>query len=91
MEERAETIARCVVKAGGALDNCVGFIDGTGTIIECSGGAQQRSVYSGHKRTHIIKLQSFVTPDGLYFHLTGPQKGVDKTVLYTGTLEWTRL
>jgi len=54
MEERAEMYAQRVLEKGGALDNCVGFIDGTGLFVARPGGAFQRSVYSGHKRTHML-------------------------------------
>jgi len=75
MNERAATNARCVQDKGGAMDNCVGFIDGTGIFVSRPGRGQQRSVFSGHKRTHMIKFQSIVTPDGLFFHLAGPMEG----------------
>jgi len=75
MNERAATYARCVQDKGGAMDNCVGFIDGTGIFVSRPGWEQQRSVLSGHKRTHVIKFQSIVTPDGLLLRLAGPMEG----------------
>jgi len=75
IEERAAMYAQRVLEKGGALDNCVGFIDGTGLFVARPGGALQRSVYSGHKRTHMLKFQTVTTPDGLIFHLYGPVEG----------------
>jgi len=75
MGERAGTYAECVLEKGGAIDNCVGFMDGTGIFVARPGEGLQRSVYSGHKRTHMLKFQSIVTPDGLLFHLAGPVEG----------------
>jgi len=75
MGQRAGTYAECVLEKGGAIDHCVGFIDGTGIFVARPREGLQRSVYSGHKRTHMLKLQSIVTPDGLLFHLAGPIEG----------------
>jgi len=75
MVERAALYAQHVLEKGGGLDNCVGFIDGTGLFVARPGGALQRSVYSGHKRTHMLKFQTVTTPDGLIFHLFGPVEG----------------
>jgi len=75
MVQRAPTYAQCVLDKGGGLDNCVGFIDGTGLFVARPGGGLQRSVYSGHKRTHMLKFQTVTTPDGLLFHLFGPMEG----------------
>jgi hypothetical protein len=51
-----------------------GFIDGTLRKI-CRPVWFQRAAYSGHKRTHGIKFQSIVTPDGLIACLFGPIPG----------------
>jgi len=75
MVERAAMYAQHVIEKGGGLDNSVGFIDGTGLFVALPGGALQRSVYSGHKRTHMLKFQTVATPDGLIFHLFGPEEG----------------
>ena len=75
MEERAVMYAQRVFEKGGALDNCVVFIDGTGLFVARPGGALQRSVCSGHKRTHMLKFQTVTTPDGLIFHFYGPVTG----------------
>ncbi|XP_070556688.1 uncharacterized protein [Ptychodera flava] len=59
---------------GAPLDNCWGFIDGTARPISrpCRG---QAVVFSGHKRTHCLKFQSILTPDGLVAHMYGPIEG----------------
>ena len=53
------------------------FIDGTKIKICRPGGqsANQRSVYSGHKRVHCLVSQTLSTPDGLIFHIYGPVEG----------------
>jgi hypothetical protein len=67
LEEFAEAIHR----KGAALDNCLGFIDGTVRPL-CRPGENQRVLYNGHKRVHAIKFQSVVTPNGLIANLYGP-------------------
>lgn len=58
--------ATAIWRKGCPLLNCVGFIDGT--LIEISRpGHLQKSVYSGHKRTHGLKFQSVITPSGKSF------------------------
>lgn len=57
------------------MHNCVGFIYGTGLFVARPGRRQQRSIYSGHKRSHMLKFQSIVTPDGLLVHFAGPIEG----------------
>ncbi|KAK9357149.1 hypothetical protein V1504DRAFT_465543 [Lipomyces starkeyi] len=63
--------ANAIHRKGAALDNCLGFIDGTARPI-CRLTLHQREVYNGHKRTHALKYQSIVTPDGLIIHMEGP-------------------
>ena len=48
----------------GLLTNLWGFIDGTlrKTCLPCN---FQKQAYSGHKRCHGLKFQTFVTPDGM--------------------------
>jgi hypothetical protein len=59
------------------LKNCVGFIDCTKISISRPGGesANQRALYSGHKRYHCFSYQTITTPDGLVFHMYGPEEG----------------
>ena len=61
-------------KSGGAIDKVWGFIDGT-VRRTCRPMRFQKANYSGHKRTHGIKFQSVVTPDGLIALLYGPVAG----------------
>ena len=42
----------------------------------CRPTINQRSFFNGHKRTHAIKFQSVVVPDGLVMHLSGPYPGL---------------
>jgi hypothetical protein len=52
-----------------------GFIDGTLRKVCRPRTRFQRAAYSGHKRTHGVKFQSVVTPDGLIACLFGPIPG----------------
>ena len=54
-----------------ALDNCLGFIDGTVRPISRP-GERQRVAYNGHKRVHALKFQSLALPNGLIGNLYGP-------------------
>ena len=68
--------ADAIHNRGGALLNCVGFIDGTKIkMARPKGYAHQRSVWSGHKRMHCFSYQTITTPDGLIFHMYGPVEG----------------
>ena len=58
----------------GIVNNIWGFIDGTLRKI-CRPTYNQRLLYSGHKRSHGIKFQSVVAPDGLIVDLFGPIVG----------------
>ena len=49
-------------------DTIFGFIDGTVRPI-CRPGHHQKVVYNGHKRTHALKYQAIMTPDGMVSHL----------------------
>ncbi|CUS22785.1 LAQU0S06e05952g1_1 [Lachancea quebecensis] len=59
----------------------IGFIDGTHVeIVRPYEGPNksdrlQNSVFSGHKKTHIMKYQAVTTPDGLCIDLTDPFSG----------------
>lgn len=48
--------ANAIYRAGTALDNCFGFIDGTVRPI-CRPENDQRLVYNGHKRVHALKSE----------------------------------
>ena len=55
----------------------MGCLDCTRIAICRPGGenANQRSVYSGHKRIHCLMYQTITTPDGLIYSLYGPEVG----------------
>lgn len=69
-----ERYAEAVYDKGAALDNCIGFIDGTVRPI-CRPGELQRVVYNGHKRVHALKFQSFTLPNGMIANMYGPLEG----------------
>ena len=56
---------------GAALNNCFGFVDGTGCPI-CRLGENQRMLYNGHKRVRGLKFQAVALPNGLIGQLFGP-------------------
>ena len=58
-------------RAGAALNNCWGFVDGTVRAVTRP-GENQRLLYNGHKRVHSLKFQSVVSPNGLIANLYGP-------------------
>ena len=74
--------ADAIYDKGAALDNCVGFIDGTVRPI-CRPGELQRVVYNGHKRVHALKFQSFTLPNGMIANMYGP---VGKSVVHNSSL-----
>eukprot|EP00171_Calliarthron_tuberculosum_P011174 IDg11174t1 len=74
--ERAERYANACKSITGALENCIGFIDGTVIGIAQLGDHAARNVaYIGHKRKHALKYQAVTTPDRLILHAHGPLKG----------------
>ena len=50
-----ERYAEAIHDKGAALDNCIGFINGTVRSI-CPPGELQRVVYKGHKRVYALKI-----------------------------------
>ena len=66
-----ERYAAAIADKGAALDNCIGFIDGTVRPI-CHPGEFQRVVYNGHKRVHALKFQSVTLPNGMIANMYGP-------------------
>jgi hypothetical protein len=71
---KLEELAQTVAARGAPLDRCFGFIDGTLREV-CRPSLGQRQLFSGHKRTHGLKFQSVVTPDGIIIHMSGPWAG----------------
>lgn len=74
---RFQTYSASVHAKTEALENCVGFIDGTVIKVARPGGdsIQQQVCYNGHKRTHALKFQVVSSPCGLAIHLAGPMEG----------------
>ena len=62
--------ADTVHRKGAALENCVGFVDGTVRQI-CRRDQMQRAVYNGHKRVHALKFQSVTLPNRIIANMLG--------------------
>ena len=69
-EEHLQLYADAISDIGGPLPSCWGFIDGTVRPI-CRPSVNQKLVYSGHKRVHVLKFQSVVIPNGLITNMYG--------------------
>ena len=65
-------MANAIHFKGAALNNCIGFVDGTVRPISRP-RKPQRSVYNGHKRIHALKFQSVVLPNGMIISQNGCQ------------------
>lgn len=64
------------MEAEGALDNCVGFIDGLIIGIARPRDCEDQHVaYNGHKGKHALKYQAVTTPNSLIIHAHGPMEG----------------
>lgn len=72
--QQLRMFADAISAAGAPMPNCWGFIDGTLRPI-CRPLYDQRHVFNGQKRTHGLKFQSVVTPDGMVANLYGPVEG----------------
>lgn len=59
---------------GAPVRNCWAFIDGTVRPI-CRPLRNQEEYYSGHKKTHCVKYQSLLCPDGIIVNLKGAYPG----------------
>ncbi|XP_070377116.1 uncharacterized protein [Dermacentor albipictus] len=59
---------------GTPLHNCWAFVDGTARPI-CRPKRNQQAYFSGHKRVHCLKYQSFMCPNGIICQLDGPYPG----------------
>ncbi len=62
------------VNAKCPLSNCVGFIDCTLRRM-CRPTIAQQAAYNGHKKTHGLKWQNIVAPDGIIINQWGPYEG----------------
>lgn len=69
-----EAFAEAIHRKGAPTRNVWGFIDGTVRPI-CRPKIHQEIVYNGHKRTHALKFQSVVAPNGMICNLFGPFEG----------------
>ena len=73
---KAEGYASSIYEKFHALNNCVGFIDGTVIGIARPKGYEfQRVAYNGHKWKHALMFQALNSPDGLVLHVYGPIEG----------------
>lgn len=71
-----DELAQKVREKSGALDNYIGFIDGT--VLEITrpdNAVLQKIVYNGHKRKHVVKSQAIITADEMFYHVFGPIEG----------------
>ncbi|XP_037555584.1 uncharacterized protein LOC119432490 [Dermacentor silvarum] len=69
-----QEFSHAVHSKGAPLTNCWGFIDGTARPI-CRPSENQKIFFSGHKRTHAVKYQSIMCPNGIIAQLRGPYYG----------------
>ncbi len=69
--EALEMYAKAISDKGAALPNYFGFVDGTIRQISWP-GKNQRIVYIGHKRVHVLRFQSVALPNGPIANLYGP-------------------
>ncbi|SCU81144.1 LAFA_0C02960g1_1 [Lachancea sp. 'fantastica'] len=84
LPDRLTDIDRALVEANKSIEDpkVVAFIGGTHMKIarpynntQHGYGVAPNAVYSGHKRTHILKYQAVTTPDGICVDLAGPSVG----------------
>lgn len=77
LARRAREYAEAVLEKGAPMDKFMGFIDCKKMQMNRPSGpsAYQRSAYSRHKRFHCIIYQRIKPPDGLKFHIKGPDVG----------------
>lgn len=95
MKERAPWYAEAVVRHGGWVDRCIGFIDGTKLKIAHPFGDAllQRAGFSGYKIGQYLVFQTLTTQDGLILHIIGPVEGLlgDRYIYrYSEMYSWLR-
>jgi hypothetical protein len=71
-----EVLSEAVQGTGALIPTCIGFIDGTVRPI-ARPVENQRQSFNGHKRTHALKYQGIMAPNGLFLEMYGPHAGVD--------------
>ena len=69
-----ETFANAIFQKSGAMQNCLGFVDGTVRPVSRP-SRNQRVLYNGHKKVHALKFQSVAVPTGLVANLYDPVEG----------------
>ena len=69
-----ETFTNAKFQKSGALQNCLGFVDGTVRPVSCP-SCNQRVLCNGHKNAHALKFQSVAVPAGLVANLYGTVEG----------------
>lgn len=74
---KAVQYAESIMKSGGLLRRCVGFLQGVRnpTARPCGRDLNQCIEYSKHRRIHCLYYQTVTTADSLNFHLNGPVTG----------------
>lgn len=72
--DRLHQYSQSIENSNAPLHNCWGFIDGTARPI-CRPSIGQEQYFSGHKRTHCVKYQSVLCPDGIIVSLFGAYPG----------------
>ena len=73
--QNSQSWANSISSAGGSLQTCLGFIDGTTKQI-CRPQRHQKKLYNGHKRYHCLKYQAVTMPNGIVMDLSGPFIGI---------------
>ena len=73
-QNKLEEYSIAIHNKGAPLMNCFGFVDGT-VRPHSRRGQNQRILFNGHKRIHVLKFQSVVIPNGLIYNLYGPVEG----------------
>lgn len=69
-----DVCAAAVAARGSPLPNCIGFIDGTLRAM-AKPTDNQNACYNGHKRTHGLKYQGVMLPNGIIGHMFGQIEG----------------
>ena len=69
-----ETFPNAIFQKSGALQNCLGFVDGTVRPV-FRPSRNQQVLYNGHKNVHALKFQSVAVPTGLVANLYSPVEG----------------
>lgn len=72
-EQQLATFASAIHQKGAPLDSCWGFFDCTIRPI-CRPTIYQRQAYNGHKRLHALKYSAAMCPNGIIYHLYGPEE-----------------